>query len=259
MNSRPNLKKLVDGESRFMPRLTVSQEISAKDAQGLKVTIYSKGEKSRYGYQKSQAKELAMTVCIDDATIFIRFNEIVGRDINSSINLFNFEEKMLKFSELFALAIVYKAPGQDRGKIIFATAAGTWDDGAQPLSNVNQHSFAKALEHVVADNNNIKFIAYNNVPPSVPSVKTKSNSKGVMILSTAANSAAWIVHTVPGFPTARTPYSWPVAENARGHLLICLTISKSQINAIAASLLLVQPMVHYNDIPETETAGMPYF
>ncbi|KRZ82565.1 Deoxyribonuclease-2-alpha [Trichinella sp. T8] len=155
---------------------------------------------------------------------------------------------------------VYKAPGQNTSKIIFPTAAGAWDDGAQPLNNANQHSFAKALEHVVANNNNnIKFIAYNNVPPGVPSVKTKSNSKGVIILSTAANSAAWIVHTVPGFPTARTPYSWPAAENARGHLLICLTISESQINAIAASLLLVQPMVHYNDIPETETAGMPYF
>ncbi|KRY45220.1 Ribosomal RNA-processing protein 8 [Trichinella britovi] len=178
-------------------------------------------------------------------------------DINTSINLFNYEEKMLKFSELFALffvvrlshsqtstcqnkqgnaaadwAIVYKAPGQDTGKIIFATAARTWDDGAQPLSNVNQHSFAKTLEDVVRNQNNIKFLAYNNAPPGVPSMKTKSNSKGVIILSTAANSAAWIVHTVPGFPTARTPYSWPVAENARGHLLICLTISKSQINAI---------------------------
>ncbi|KRY08229.1 Deoxyribonuclease-2-alpha, partial [Trichinella patagoniensis] len=141
----------------------------------------------------------------------------------------------------------------------FATVAGTWDDGAQPLSNANQHSFAKTVKDVVRNQNNIKFLAYNNAPPSVPSMKTKSNSKGVMILSTAANSAAWIVHTVPGFPTARTPYSWPVDEKARGHLLICLTISKSQINVITASLLLVQPMVHYNDIPETETAGMPYF
>ncbi|KRY44494.1 hypothetical protein T03_13999 [Trichinella britovi] len=149
MNSRPNLKKLVDGESRFVPPLTVSQEISTESAQGLKVTIYSKGEKSRYEmykrilvkqlkstikvwttrdnilksdcrkvgrniklitspisvngdastlendvsqwlvseagnkfcaidkpYHKSQAKEPAMAVCIDDATIFTRFNEI---------------------------------------------------------------------------------------------------------------------------------------------------------------------------------------
>ncbi|KRX54721.1 hypothetical protein T06_15650 [Trichinella sp. T6] len=117
----------------------------------------------------------------------------VGRS-SENIHLFNYEEKMLKFSKLLALFFVVRlshsqtskcqnkpAPGQNRGKIIFATGAGTWDDGAQPLSNVNQHSFAKALEHVVADNNNIKFIAYNNVPPSVPSVKTKSNSKGYSI------------------------------------------------------------------------------
>ncbi|KRY26786.1 Plancitoxin-1, partial [Trichinella britovi] len=110
-------------------------------------------------------------------------------------------------------------------------------------------------------NGNIKFLAYNNAPPGVPSIKTKSNSKGIIILSIAraTDSAAWIVHTVPGFPAARTGYNWPVAENARGHLLICLTISESQINAIAASLLLVQPLIHYNDIPKTETVGMPYF
>ncbi|XP_003381759.1 deoxyribonuclease II family protein [Trichinella spiralis] len=163
------------------------------------------------------------------------------------------------------MAIVYKAPGQANGKIIEATAAAQdWQDGAQALNNRDQHSFAKALEHVVGDNQNVKFLAYNNAPPGVGNVKTKSNSKGVIILSTTTDSAAWIVHTVPGFPAAKTGYSWPVAENARGHLLICLTISESQINAIvelyeAASLLLVQPLIHYNDIPKTETAAMPYF
>ncbi|KRY08231.1 Plancitoxin-1 [Trichinella patagoniensis] len=115
--------------------------------------------------------------------------------------------------------------------------------------------------HVVGDQQNVKFLAYNNAPPGVPSIKTKSNSKGIIILSIApaTDSAAWIVHTVPGFPAAKTGYNWPLAENARGHLLICLTISESQINAIAASLLLVQPLIHYNDIPKTETAAMPYF
>ncbi|KRY81598.1 Deoxyribonuclease-2-alpha [Trichinella pseudospiralis] len=158
-------------------------------------------------------------------------------------------------------AIVYKAPGQSTGKIILASAAGSWVDGNAPLSNNAGHSFAVTLQHVVANNAEIKFLAYNNVPPAVPNVKTKSNSKGVIIVRTSAgvDSAAWVVHTIPGFPTAKTPYTWPAAENARGHLLICLTISESQINAIAASLLLVQPIIYYNDIPESETAGMPYF
>ncbi|KRZ47984.1 Deoxyribonuclease-2-alpha, partial [Trichinella nativa] len=156
--------------------------------------------------------------------------------------------------------IVYKAPGQATGKIIEATAAaGNWQDGAALIANDQGHSFATALQHVVRENQNVKFLAYNNAPPGVPSIKTKSNSKGVIILSTTTDSAAWIVHTVPGFPAAKTGYSWPLAENARGHLLICLTILESQINAIAASLLLVQPLIHYNDIPKTETAAMPYF
>ncbi|KRZ81944.1 Deoxyribonuclease-2-alpha [Trichinella sp. T8] len=156
-------------------------------------------------------------------------------------------------------AIVYKAPAQNTGKIIHAGAIQSWDDSPRPFTAVHGHSFGKTLEHVVGTHASVKFLAYNNVPPGIPNVKTKSNSKGVIILSTAADSAAWVVHTIPGFPTAKIPYNWPAAETARGHLLICLTISKSQINAIAASLLLVQPVIHYNDIPETETARMPYF
>ncbi|KRZ47705.1 Deoxyribonuclease-2-alpha, partial [Trichinella nativa] len=154
---------------------------------------------------------------------------------------------------------VYKAPTQTTGKIIHAGAVGSWANGQAAFTDRQGHSFAKTLEHVVGNDPTIKFLVYNNVPPGIPNVKTKSNSKGVIIISTTAGSAAaWVVHTIPGFPTAKTPYAWPASETARGHLLICLTISKSQINAIAASLLLVQPVIHYNDIPETETAGMPY-
>ncbi|KRY27191.1 Deoxyribonuclease-2-alpha [Trichinella spiralis] len=142
-----------------------------------------------------------------------------------------------------------------------AHSAGAWVDGNADLTQRDQQSFGVTLEHVVGNDNNIKFLAYNNVPPGMPNVKAKSNSKGVIILQTTLNTdaASWIVHTVPGFPAAKTGYSWPVAENAKGHLLICLTISESQINAIAASLLRAEPLVHYNDIPETETVGMQYF
>ncbi|KRX32127.1 hypothetical protein T05_3211 [Trichinella murrelli] len=48
MSSRPNLKKLVSGESRILPPLAVTKDTTTAAAAGLKVTIYSKGEKSRY-------------------------------------------------------------------------------------------------------------------------------------------------------------------------------------------------------------------
>ncbi|KRY44541.1 Deoxyribonuclease-2-alpha, partial [Trichinella britovi] len=152
-------------------------------------------------------------------------------------------------------------PAQNNGKLLASDSPNDWANGAEAVTQPNGHSFAAALTNVVGPHANVKFLAYNNVPPAVPNVKTKSNSKGVIIISTAPgqNDGAWIVHTVPGFPAARTGYSWAAAEIAKGHLLICMTIAKTQINAIAASLFHAEPFVYYNDIPETETAGMPDF
>ncbi|KRZ48455.1 Deoxyribonuclease-2-alpha [Trichinella nativa] len=232
-------------------------------------------------YAKNQTVQSAMAVCIDQADIFARFNDIAAQVEDCP------EKRMLKYVQLpvyFILitfsqsqnpkcrannggaegafrAILYKAPGQIRGKIIVSNSAGAWTDGNGDLTQQGGQSFGGTLEHVVQNHDQIKFLAYNNVPPGMPNVKTKSNSKGVIIVQTTQNidAASWIVHTVPGFPAAKTGYSWPVAENAKGHILICLTISESQINAIAASLLRAEPLVHYNDIPETETVGMQYF
>ncbi|KRX71402.1 Deoxyribonuclease-2-beta [Trichinella sp. T6] len=131
-------------------------------------------------------------------------------------------------------AILYKAPAQAQGKLLTAGAgAANWAANAAAVTAAVGHSFAKALEHVIAANGNNKFISYNNIPPDVPKVRTKSNSKGVLMMDTGNNdAAAWIVHTVPGFPKARTGYLFPPAEIQKGHLLICLTIKEDQIDTI---------------------------
>ncbi|KRX56197.1 Deoxyribonuclease-2-beta [Trichinella sp. T9] len=101
------------------------------------------------------------------------------------------------------------------------------------LTGAINHAVFKPLEHVIAANNGNKFIAYNNIPPDVPKVKTKSNSKGVLMMNPGnADEASWIVHTVPGFPKALRGYVFPAAEIQKGHLFICLTIKESEIDAI---------------------------
>ncbi|KRY52434.1 Deoxyribonuclease-2-alpha, partial [Trichinella britovi] len=314
INSRPNLKKLVNGESRLTPPLTVTRQISTANAAGLKVTIYSKSEKSKYEiyrrvlvkklktgikvwttrdkilksdcrilnrniklvtsriavdghesslesdvsqwlisepgnkfcvidkpYHKSQTKEPAMAVCIDDATIFGHFNRI-GQNI---------------FRSNIKMAIMYKAPTQNRGKALIAGAAGAWQDTVA-VTGENGHSFAKALEHVIAADATNKFIAYNNIPPDVPKVNTKSNSKGLLMMNPRdADEASWIVHTVPGFPKALRGYVFPPAEIQKGHLLICLTIKESEIDAIAMALRIATPLIYHNDIPDAEIDSRP--
>ncbi|KRX69153.1 Deoxyribonuclease-2-alpha, partial [Trichinella sp. T6] len=246
--ARPNLKKLVNGESRLTPPLTVTQQISTSAAQGLKMTIYSKSEKSKYAspiavngdassldsdvsqwlisdpgnkfcvidkpYHKSQTKEPAMAVCIDDATIFGHFNVIGG-------------------------------------------GAAAWQNIAD-LTRAAGHAVAKSLEHVIMANADNKFIAYNNIPPDVPKIKTKSNSKGVLMMNPrVADEASWIVHTVPGFPKALRGYVFPPAEIQKGHLFICLTIKESEIDAIAMTLRIATPLLYHNDIPENEINSRP--
>ncbi|KRX54578.1 Plancitoxin-1, partial [Trichinella sp. T9] len=246
--ARPNLKKLVNGESRLTPPLTVTRQISTAAAPGLTVTIYSKGEKSKYvtspiavdgqasslesdvsqwlisdpgnkfcvidkPYHKSQTKEPAMAVCIDDATIFGHFNRI-GKALIASVN------------------------------------ANAWQN-TQDLTRPNNHAVAKSLEHVIEANPGNKFIAYNNIPPDVPNVKTKSNSKGVLMMNpNDVDDASWIVHTIPGFPKALRGYVFPLAEIQKGHLFICLTIKKSEIDAIAMALRIATPLIYHNDIPD---------
>ncbi|KRX13791.1 Deoxyribonuclease-2-alpha [Trichinella nelsoni] len=301
INSRPNLKKLISDESRILPPLTVTQEISTAGPGGLKITIYSKGEKSRYEiyrrmlvkklkttikvwttrdktlksdcrilgrnirlvtspiavnghanslendvsqwlvsdpgnkfcvidkpYHKSQAKEPAIALCIDAEGIFTQF----------------------AYSQLISYrAIVYKAPARNMGKALIARAAG-WQDIPDVTGRAG-HAVAKPLEHVIEANAGNKFIAYNNIPPDIPKVKTKSNSKGVLMMNpNDVDEASWIVHTIPGFPKALRGYVFPPAEIQKGHLFICLTIKESEIDAIAMALRIATPLIYHNDIPD---------
>ncbi|KRY36387.1 Plancitoxin-1 [Trichinella spiralis] len=305
--ARPNLKKLVNGESRLTPPLTLTRQISTAAAPGLKVTIYSKGEKSKYEiyrrvlvkklktsikvwttrdktlksdcrilgrniklvaspidvnghassldsdvsqwlisdpgnkfcaidkpYHKSQTKEPAMAVCIDDATIFGHFS-LIGQ--NNSI--------------LDMKVVVYKAPAQNMGKALIAGRAPVVWQNTPDLTQPNNHAVVKSLEHVIAVNPTNKFIAYNNIPPDIPKVKTKSNSKGVLMMNPGVpDEASWIVHTIPGFPKALRGYVFPPAEIQKGHLFICLTIKESEIDAIAMALRIATPLIYHNDIPD---------
>ncbi|KRZ81790.1 hypothetical protein T08_4586, partial [Trichinella sp. T8] len=74
--------------------------------------------------------------------------------------------------------ILYKGPTHANGKVLLSTAPGNWAEGAAPLANQAGHSLAGSLTGVVANAQDITFLAYNNVPPAVPNVQTKSNSKG---------------------------------------------------------------------------------
>ncbi|KRZ94097.1 Deoxyribonuclease-2-alpha, partial [Trichinella sp. T8] len=233
-------------------------------------------------YAISQKYEPAVAVCMQLANIFARFNTIAakGHFIQTT-----WRKKRKNFGD-------------------------TWTDNPQDLERAADHSFAKALESVAQNHREKSFFAYNNAAAGVIGIKTKSNSKGVLILDvTAADSAAWIVHTVPsypvpkvqytfpaseyanghllicltiaesqiepidttaqtdaaawivhtvpGYPKPKVAYTFPASEYANGHLLICLTIAESQIEPIAVALFVASPFIYYNDVPDAEVSTRP--
>ncbi|KRY15037.1 Plancitoxin-1 [Trichinella patagoniensis] len=150
--------------------------------------------------------------------------------------------------------ILYKPPGEKQGKILVPPAA-TWNAYPQDLdNNAGDHSFKKALESVTGTHRNKHFFAYNNAAAGVVGVKTKSNSKDTR---DDTDEAAWIVHTVPGYPIPKVQYTFPASEYANGHLLICLTIAESQIEPIAVALFVASPFIYYNDVPDAEVSTRP--
>ncbi|KRY09918.1 hypothetical protein T12_11911 [Trichinella patagoniensis] len=86
-------------------------------------------------------------------------------------------------------AILYKPPGEKTGKIL-VPAGEAWAPNPQNLENARDHSFAKALESVAQNHAAKRFFAYNNAAPGVIGIKTKSNSKGVLILDTSASGTS---------------------------------------------------------------------
>ncbi|KRY98520.1 hypothetical protein T11_6312, partial [Trichinella zimbabwensis] len=63
-------------------------------------------------------------------------------------------------------AILYKPPGQKRGRILIPPGAA-WAVYPADLETAGGNSFGKALESVVGAHGDKKFFAYNNAAPGV--------------------------------------------------------------------------------------------
>ncbi|KRY08116.1 Deoxyribonuclease-2-alpha [Trichinella patagoniensis] len=77
----------------------------------------------------------------------------------------------------------------------------------------------------------------------------KSKAKGVLLVDNRANdAAAWFVHTVPNFLAHLGGYSWPEEETAKGHMFLCLSLSKAHLNSVAKAIRYQEPFIYANNL-----------
>ncbi|KAL1283536.1 Deoxyribonuclease-2-alpha [Trichinella pseudospiralis] len=145
---------------------------------------------------------------------------------------------------------VYKPPNVLQTKIMQSGLNPTWAPSAQPIERNNGHSIVQTMAHFVADNPNIKVLAYSDDPPNLPPRNEKSKAKGVLLIdNSVVNAAAWFVHTVPKFLSHLGGYSWPQTETAKGHIFLCLSINEESLNAVARAVRYQEPYIYANNLP----------
>ncbi|KRX63378.1 Deoxyribonuclease-2-alpha, partial [Trichinella sp. T6] len=71
----------------------------------------------------------------------------------------------------------------------------------------------------------------------------------ILLVRSAANEAAWFVHTVPNFLAYLSAYSWPEAETPKGHLFLCISFNSALLNSVGKAIRYQEPYVYVNNLP----------
>ncbi|KRZ48106.1 Deoxyribonuclease-2-alpha [Trichinella nativa] len=146
--------------------------------------------------------------------------------------------------------LVFKPPNAVSSSIIKSDANFVWAPSAQNVNLDRDHSIVRTMADFIANNGDIKVLAYSDDPPNLPSRNEKSKAKGVLLVHSGANDeAAWFVHTVPKFLAHLGGYSWPAAETPKGHMFLCLSLSKAHLNSVAKAIRYQEPFIYANNFP----------
>ncbi|KRX48241.1 hypothetical protein T09_14792, partial [Trichinella sp. T9] len=110
---------------------------------------------------------------------------------------------------------VYKPPNVLSTKLLKSGGNPAW---APSGANINQnagHSVVLTMSSFVQFQAQVNVLAYR-----------------ILLVRSAANEAAWFVHTVPNFLAYLSAYSWPEAETPKGHLFLCISFNSALLNSV---------------------------
>ncbi|KRZ00109.1 Deoxyribonuclease-2-alpha [Trichinella zimbabwensis] len=145
--------------------------------------------------------------------------------------------------------LVYKPPNVLSSNIIKSEANPVWAPSAQNVNHDREHSIVRTMADFIANNRDIKVLAYSDDPPNLPPRNEKSKAKGVLLVDNRVDDAAvWFVHTVPNFLAHLGGYSWPAAETVKGHMFLCLSLSEANLNSVAKAIRYQEPFIYANNL-----------
>ncbi|XP_003373067.1 deoxyribonuclease II superfamily [Trichinella spiralis] len=134
-------------------------------------------------------------------------------------------------------------------KLLKSAGNPAWAASGVNIDQNAGHSIIRTMANFVQYHAQINVLAYSDDPPNLPPRNEKSKSKGVLLVRSPADEAAWFVHTVPNFLAYLNAYSWPAAETAKGHMFLCVSFNKAHLNSVGKAIRYQEPYVYVNNLP----------
>ncbi|KRY27840.1 Deoxyribonuclease-2-alpha [Trichinella spiralis] len=131
---------------------------------------------------------------------------------------------------------VYKPPNVLSSKLLKSAGNPAWAASGVNIDQDAGHSIIRTMANFVQYHAQINVLAYSDDPPNLPPRNEKSKSKGVLLVRSPADEAAWFVHTVPNFLAYLSAYSWPAAETPKGHMFLCVSFNKAHLNSVGTKI-----------------------
>ncbi|KRX59349.1 Deoxyribonuclease-2-alpha, partial [Trichinella sp. T6] len=144
---------------------------------------------------------------------------------------------------------VYKPPNVLNTQIIKSERNPTWANSRASIDQGAGHSIVLTMAHYVQNNPRINAFAYSDDPPNLPPRNEKSKAKGVVLVDNGADAAAWFVHTASNFLAHLGGYSWPQSETTKGHMFLCLSLDKANLNLVGKAIRYQEPYIYANNLP----------
>jgi len=110
----------------------------------------------------------------------------------------------------------------------------------------------------LSDNSNVMYGVYNDeCPPDSTASSTYAHAKG--ILMTDSKQGFWLVHSKPHWPNARKDGPAPFPDMIYGQSFMCITLTPTQVYAIASNLMISRPYICDKLASPTLAASFPNF
>ncbi|KAH8295516.1 hypothetical protein KR018_012509 [Drosophila ironensis] len=105
---------------------------------------------------------------------------------------------------------------------------------------------AQTLNPLNADPNHTLLAAYNDEEPNGTVFSSGGHAKGVV--ATDGETAVWLVHSVPKYPTV-PEYSYPTSGEQYAQSMLCVTLKAEDVEKVGQVLIYNEPHFYYQRNP----------